>query len=524
MLLCGIELYTGDQLGRFFAASHFQRLYYTYFGQAIRTASRERSWPLPKPMAIGFHYGFLKTILPVLPVSILSLLLVGCAVQRYRPMPVIPAQTAAQFKSRSLEDDGFKRFLTKGLTQPVTWPPKQWDVRLLTLAAFYFNPDLASARAQVETAQAGIQTAQMRPNPVLSFSPGIPSPYLIGLNLAFPVLTAGKRDYEIELAKDVSATAELNLAEAVWRVRNQVRSALLNYLAAEHDASLAQAAEQLWQTRTTRLSEQLLAGEIARPQVETGRMALLDAQLAARTAEGQRAQTKVTLAAAIGLPVSALDGLPVNWPNLDRVPSPTVLSAAQIQRDAVLNRLDVRRALAQYTAAQKNLQLELARQFPNLQIGPGYEYEEGHNFFSPSLAIELPVFNRNQGPIAQAEARRKEAAATLLATQANVIAQSEQALAQYRALYGVLQVAQKTRENLQDVQVPMAQRTIRAGESDWLSFNAVLLQSSAAEKTWVNALFQAQSALGQLETAVQEPLEPEDTTPLLLRVTDRKKQ
>jgi outer membrane protein TolC len=409
-----------------------------------------------------------------------------------------------------------RQFVETALGHPVAWPPKGCDLRFLTLAAFYFNPELAVARAQLETAKAGIQTARMRPNPVLDFSPGIPSPYLIGLGFAFPIITAGKRGYEIQYAKNISAQAEFTLAELAWKVRSQVRSALLTYLLAEHNGAQAQAAEQLQQVRTTRQSQQLQAGEISRPEWETARAALLGAQMTSRTAEGRIAPARAALAAAIGIPPTALDGVQLVWHKLEDLPSLSVLTRNEIRRDTVLNRLDVRRALADYQTAQSNLQLEIARQIPNFQLGPGYTYEEQQSYFTTSVSIELPILNHNEGPIAQAEAQRKQTAANLLATQANVIAQCEQALAQYRADYEILQAAQAARGNFQRAQVPLAQRSLQAGESDWFSLNSVLLESSAAEKAWIDAVFQAQAAVGQLEDAIQKPLEAEDSTPMVL--------
>jgi cobalt-zinc-cadmium efflux system outer membrane protein len=445
----------------------------------------------------------------------------GCAVHKYKPIPISAAQTAASLESRTLHEEGLRAFVAMALGHPISWPPKQWDLRLTTLAAFYFNPSLAVARAQVQTARAAIATAKMRPNPVLEFSPGVPSPYLIGLSLAFPLVTAHKREHQIELAKKLSQVAEINLAEAAWKVRGSVRAALLSYLIAGHNLSLTHTDEQLWSTRLMRLSQQLTAGEIPRPQVDTARIALLNARLAASAAEGRVLETRSALAAAIGIPVSGLEDASFTWPDVQRIPSIAALSARQIQRDAVLNRLDVRRALAEYSAAQNALQLELARQYPNVQLGPGYAYEERQSYFAPLFSIPLPVLNRNQGPIAQAEARRREAAASFLATQASVIAQSEQALAQYRASYEESQTARAVLANLRLVRVPMTRQEVRVGETDWLSLNSVLLQRSVAAQVWVNSIFQAQAALGQLEQAVEKPLEPADATPLVLRATSR---
>ena len=94
-----------------------------------------------------------------------------------------------------------------------------------------------------------------------------------------------------------------------------------------------------------------------------------------------------------------------------------------------MNRLDIRRSLAQYAAAEVNLRPEIAKQYPNFNIGPGYAFEERHSFFTVGFSTSLPVFNRNQEPIAEAEARRKEAVAAFLQTQAQVIEKSERALA-----------------------------------------------------------------------------------------------
>src|SRR5207245_732636 len=146
------------------------------------------------------------------------------------------------------------------------------------------------------------------------------------------------------------------------------------------------------------------------------------------TAEGQLAEAKAALAGAIGIPVAGLQGFDFSWPDLDSPPSADSLSPQEIQRDAVLNRLDVRRALAQYAAAEADLQLEISKQYPDVQIGPGYTYEEKNSFFTLGLSTTLPIFNRNQGPIAEGEARRKGAAATFLEKQAQVIAGSERAL------------------------------------------------------------------------------------------------
>src|SRR5438128_2594357 len=75
------------------------------------------------------------------------LLMPSCApIQKYRPAPLSPAETASRLVARSLEDSGLRRFVEQSLNQQLSpWPPNSWDLRLLTLAAFYFNPALDAA-------------------------------------------------------------------------------------------------------------------------------------------------------------------------------------------------------------------------------------------------------------------------------------------------------------------------------------------------------------------------------------------
>ena len=224
------------------------------------------------------------------------------------------------------------------------------------------------------------------------------------------------------------------------------------------------------------------------------------------TAEGRVPETRAALAASIGVPVTALKGIHFVWPDFSNPPSPRSISSRHIQREAVLNRLDVRKALAQYAAAQSALQLEIARQYPNFQLGPGYDYEEGNNYFTLAYSLTLPIFNHNQGPIAKAEAQRKLAASAFLAAQASAIAQSEAALARYRSEWRNLNASEQALAQLEHGVIPKERSTVAAGEASRLALYAVLSQRPAMAQTWLNSLAQTQSALGALENSVERPL------------------
>lgn len=435
-------------------------------------------------------------------------LLAGCAVQRYRPALIVASATASRFESRSLADPGLQSFEEHNLGRPVSpWPLKTWDLQILSLAALYFNPALESARARVAATEAALVTAGARPNPSLSIAPGIPSPYLLTLDFAFPIETAGKRGHRIQAARSLDQAARFDLADSAWTIHGGVRIALLNYLLASRSLESFRSEEKVREDQVKILEQIFSAGEIPRQSVDLARIELSKTHMAIDTAEGQVRETKAALAAAVGLSVAALQSVDFSWRNLDMPPSEESLSPAEIQRSAVLNRLDLRRSLAQYAAAEAALQLEIAKQYPDINIGPGYTYEEKHSFFTLGFSTTVPLFNRNQGPIAEAESRRKEAAAAFLERQAQIIAKSERALALYAAALEELAEAESLRK-LQETQLQIVQQTIRAGADNRLSLDNVEIQSWVLARARLDALARAQRALGDLEDAVQRPLDP----------------
>ena len=168
--------------------------------------------------------------------------LAGCA--RFQPQPLSPAETAAAFASRSLTNAALSAFLETNHVA-VPGPDDSWNLKQLTLAAFYYQPTLAEARAQLESVQAAQITASQRPNPSLSVTPaydtgipGNPSPWLVPVTLDWPIETAGKRSKRMAQAGHLAEAARWGLVGTVWQVRSRVHAALLNLYAAREIESL----------------------------------------------------------------------------------------------------------------------------------------------------------------------------------------------------------------------------------------------------------------------------------------------
>lgn len=458
------------------------------------------------------------TVLPLLALAS------GCAPYKYHPLPVSPPALATSLEARSLDDPDLRTWMEQAANyEPPAWPLAAWDLNALTLAAYYFSPDMDVTRANAAVADAAVETAAMKPNPSVGASGGYEtaaeSPYLFGLDFSLPIETAGKRGYRIAEATHLSEASRLRVAETAWTVRSQVRAALVDLLFAEKGAAALREQEALQTKYADLLEARFRAGEIPLPDVTAARIDLANLRQALRAAEGQIGTTRAALAAAVAVPASGLDDKSVTWADAEQPPMPETLPSHAVRAAAVENRLDVQRALAQYEAAQSRLQLEMARQYPDIDIGPGYAFEEGTHLTSLQLGTVLPLRNHNQGPIAEAEAQRKAVGAQLLATQSSVIAQTDKALAQYDAAYSVLEQAQRTVAQA-EAQRRTAEQWLKSGEADQLTMVSADVQAKTAERTRLDALHQAQIALGSLEDALERPIAPR-TAPALPKKAPR---
>jgi DNA-binding beta-propeller fold protein YncE len=174
------------------------------------------------------------------------------------------------------------------------------------------------------------------------------------------------------------------------------------------------------------------------------------------------------------------------------------------RRQALVNRADVLGALSEYAASQSALQLEIAKQYPDVHLSPGYEFDQGDNKWGIGLSLELPVLNQNQGRIAESEAKRKEVAAKFNALQARVLSEIEQAVAGYRASVKKAEAAGSLNEVLA-TQLRAAQGMLDAGEISKVELAQRQLELTTAALAQLDARLQAQEALGALEDALQSP-------------------
>ncbi len=403
-----------------------------------------------------------------------AVVLTGCV--KYHPQPLNPLRSEQQFRARTLADPGLRAFLKRA-----DWPPPKLGPNDLAAVALYFNPDLDVARAQLRSAEAAIVTAQGRPNPAVSFGGGWTnspeSPLVFHFDPAFTLETAGKRGWRIlEAQKRVEAT-RVALTETAWHVLSRVRSALLDYVIAVRERDVLQNEREVRAAIAAILDRRLGVGEISRP-------------------------AGPALAAAVGLPV---------LPDIDAqimLAPPVSLPLNEVQKAGLLHRADIQRGLLEYAVAEASLHREIANQYPDLQLSPGYSFDEGHHKVTFGPALPVPVLNRNRGPIAEGEGRRAEAEVRFNALQARAIGEMEGALARYNSALVELADSDQRLIQIQEVREAAMLRAVRAGEEDQLALAGIRLESAVASRARLGALRRVESALGSLADAVQQPLEP----------------
>ena len=437
---------------------------------------------------------------------LLPVLFGGCV--NYQSRPIDLSTQAQALQTRRLDDSGLARYAARlGHSH---WPPSHWTRADLLIAALYYNPAIVEARDGLLAARAGEITAREYPNPKLTLSAeyaldgGIP-PWLYGFLLNALLPQTDLRHAQQLQAHFYTQAAGWKLAQTLWTVRSRVRSALLSavYAHAAERALTRQAgdASQL----VALLSAQVQAGEASAPQLQTAQAQALQARQSRDDTRARLSTARHALAAAIGIPATELPDLRTIWPDWQ---SPAAIPDGRIERlarRALLTRADLARAVADYDAAQQALRIEVDQQSPSVSIAPGYTWDHGVHKLPLSVSFSLPIFNQNQGPIAQAMARRAQAGAHLQTVQAQILAEIADARTALQERAAIAQTAQHHQLPLAEQQLHAAQQRFAIGDVDHAALLAARINAEDTHLATLRAAFQAQTARGALEDALHHP-------------------
>ena len=441
------------------------------------------------------------------PTLALLVLFAGCA--HFTPKPVELDKSASAFEARTLAAPEVKSFIEKNTRKEIRpWPPETWDFDELLLAAVYYSPRMDVARARWAVREAGVKTAEERPNPSVDLLPQYDAnspaglvPWTVGISFDIPIETAHKRGYRIAAASRLSEAARLDIAEAEWTVRSVLRSRLLDLYGADMALEILREKSDILGEAVKALEERAASGEISSIDVTAARVALEDTKTLYLKAKANSERARTRLAASIGIPSSALDGAAITYPFKESIAEPP---AAVLQRKSLTGRADMLASLERYRAAEAALQLEIAKQYPDIHLGPGYTYDQEINRWGIGFTVELPVLNHNEGPIADAEARRSEAGADIKALQARIIGELDTAQAGYKAAIARLKAADRLLVEGKK-RLGGAQSRLEAGEADRLAYLGEMIEFETLKESRLESFLDVQRFTGLMEDAIQRP-------------------
>lgn len=483
------------------------------------------------------------------------LVLTGCATYERRPLE--PEQYAENWPLREISVDSIREYaetLADGEESVPYDPSDGLSLAEAEAVALVFNPQLRLARAQAEVPLASAREAGWWPDPEFeakvqrfadrgartrfrfdgpSFDganagivganglsadglettpPGfrrtggefIDDPWIVSASLSITIPISGRLAIEQDWAWAEYAASWRRILISEWELLTRLRAAWLEWSTTHERIEVIRAfVEQLGAAAT--MTERLAAaGELKPTDARLLLVELLRQRTALQAAESEAELQRLGLLAMLGLapeaPVELQPG--VFLPRIDQAPDS--------RRDTLLHRdpriLAVR---AEYEAAEQRLRLEVRKQYPDLNVGPSYSFEEGLSRLGFGFGLPIPLWNHNRQAVAEATAER-EAART------RAEAQIEQVFSELARAEARLRYAAQRRKMLLDEVAPLVDRQVEEtrkllglGEVDVLVLRAAL--SSAVETKL--ELLAATLAEAQAAGALQQMLEPRWITP-----------
>lgn len=290
------------------------------------------------------------------------------------------------------------------------------------------NPQVRSAQARLGVSQAGIITAGARLNPSLMSDNGIAEKtYRIGVEKTFEL--GGKRRHRVAVAE---AQRDVILAEintVLLDIRANVRRAYTQlYNLQERDKSFHALLESnLELLKVAQKREQ--AGDIARVDTLQAEIIALNTRNDAETIHYQIIQARNTLNTLLNQPLGVVVQLapPEIFPqgvfgliqtDTSNTPQSTQGNVSQLDANpenlvqtALSQRPEIHQNLRELEVVRRQLQLAKANRTPNLTLAAGPDIVTGEGGATNAFItgnLELPILNRQLGPIQEALARQTQ--------------------------------------------------------------------------------------------------------------------
>jgi outer membrane protein TolC len=319
------------------------------------------------------------------------------------------------------------------------------------IVALVFNAELRLARLRANVVRATAENSGLWDDPTLGVDvvriiQSTPEPWKLFATVGLTLPISGRLEIEKQKAGLDHAAELARVAQSEWNTRLAVRRAWTEWSALRaHAATTAEFLARIDQVLA--VVERLEAAEeMARTEARLFRIERATRRSDLELLEARTEESALRLLQLMGLsPDAAIRLEAAGVGPAGREPGwEASVTRERIERGnpAVLV------VTIEHEAAEKALELEVRRQYPDLQIGPGYGREDGQDQALLGLSLPVPVLNGNRRGIAEARARRELARATAETT-------LEQLLSAHRAAQLRLRAAMRQRASLETELVPL---------------------------------------------------------------------
>lgn len=446
---------------------------------------------------------------------LLSALLLSssCSLQTYKPKPLAPKQALSTFQSRTLNNPDLKRFLAaNNLALPRS--AESWSLDALTHTALFFHADLSASRESYKAAQLAIKQGKQKPVPSISTqiansnrANGDINPFGLSFSIGLPIQTNDKQAIRIARLTHLSEIRQLEVAQTAWKIRSRVVQTALSLHHQANTVALLNQEVALKQTILAILQKRFNYGETSSLTVHQAQQSLSQSQQRLLQAKQAIAPLKATLAKQMGLPISEASKIVLSPATFSPITSEQTanLSFKKTQSSALLNRLDIRKAILSYAVAEQNLKLAFAKQIPDITLNPGYAFEFGDSVWSLGFSSLLTLLKKNKVGIEQAEQLREQEMAKFIALQNSVIGDTQIANANLQAQLAIQSSLLLLKKQSQQ-QLSRIQKQLSAGLMSRLDVILAKLKMLSAELQVLNQQNTSLKAMVALEDTLQVPI------------------
>jgi cobalt-zinc-cadmium efflux system outer membrane protein len=378
--------------------------------------------------------------------------------------------------------------------------------------AIEHNHGLLAARTTIVQNQALEVQANVRPNPTLftdwDYLPLVPTggglaAYLhdstegdIGLSYMFE--RGQKRQHRLQAAQDTTAVSRFTVTDNERTLAFQVAQLYVNAQLADSTLDLARQDLKSFETTLEVSEHQFKVGAMAENDYLQMKLQMVQFQQDVVQAELSKAQALSDLRQQIGY-----ESVPGEYDIADALEyRPVAAQLTELQTKAMENRPDLRAAQHGITAAQSQYELAKANGKQDVTLSGNYSHVNAISALTFSVSMPLPIFDRNQGNIAQTHAAISQAREQQKLTSGQVMTDVRDAYEGVRSNDRVVKIyAEGARETALKSR-NISEYAFRRGAISLLDFLNAERQYRATELAYRQALAAYVTSLEQLRQAV----------------------